>query len=101
MATRPNSAKLVLVSEVASLFGYSEDVVLEMMDGHSAPMRQEFFSIGELARRWRCSRGTVYNRLRAAGVTVLDFSAPGKKSKKAVSAKVVLQIEARKTKKLA
>lgn len=101
MAARPNSAKLVLVSEVASLFGYSEDAVMEMMEGHSTRVHQAFFSIGELARRWRCSRGTVYNRLRAAGTRVLDFSAPGKKGKKVVAAKVVLQIESRKTKRLA
>jgi hypothetical protein len=98
MPTRPNSAKLVLVSEVASLFGYSVDVVLEMIDRHSAPARQEFFSIGELARRWRCSRGTVYNRLRSAGAKVLDFAEPGQKCKKAVPSTVVLQIESKKTK---
>lgn len=63
-------------------------------------MTQEYFSISEIANRWRCSRGTVYNRLRAEGARVLDFAAPGKKSKKAVSAQVVLQIESRKTKKL-
>ncbi len=100
MASRSNSAKLVSVSEVASLFGYSEDVVLEMIDGHSAPTRQEFFSIGELARRWRCSRGTVYNRLRSVGAKVLDFAAPGRKCKKAVPAAVVLQIESKKIKSL-
>jgi hypothetical protein len=59
----------------------------------------DFFSIGELAERWRCSRGTVYNRLRAVGAKVLDFAtAPGRRSKKAVPAGVVLQIENRKTK---
>jgi hypothetical protein len=28
---------------------------------------QAFLSIGELAKRWRCSRGSVYNWLRGAG----------------------------------
>ncbi len=57
--------------------------------------------MAELAARWRCSRGTVYNRLRQMGAKVLDFSVKGKKSKKAVPAVVVLQIEARQMKRLA
>jgi hypothetical protein len=36
---------------------------------------QDFFSIPELALRWRCSRGTVYNLIR--GEKVLDFALPG------------------------
>jgi len=67
----------------------------------SAPVRQEFFSIAELAARWRCSRATVYNRLRATGAKVLDFSTKGKKGKKAVPDSVVLQIEDRQTRRLA
>ena len=84
MASRPNSARLLSISEIASDFGYSENVVLQMIDRHRPPAYQEFFSIVELARRWRCSRGTVYNRLRFARVKVLDFSSAGRKSKKLV-----------------
>ena len=57
-----------------------------------------FFSFQDLADRWRCSRGTVRNRLRAAGATVLDFG--GGRSKKTVSASVVYQIERKRTKRL-
>jgi hypothetical protein len=39
---------------------------------------QPFFSFTELAKRWRCSRSTVYNRLRAVGAEVLDFAPPNK-----------------------
>jgi hypothetical protein len=66
----------------------------------SGPACQTFFSIGELAERWRCSRGTVYNRLRAVGAKVLDFGASGKKSKKAVPVNVVLEIENQRTRRL-
>ena len=59
---------------------------------------QVYFSIPELASRWRCSRGTVYNRLRLSGVKVLDFGAARRKSKKLVSAAVVLHMEAKYTK---
>jgi hypothetical protein len=61
---------------------------------------QEYFSILDLAERWRCSRGTVYNRLRAHGAKVLDFAPNGKRGKKVVPASTVLQLEARQTKRL-
>jgi hypothetical protein len=86
------------VSEFASLLGIEEGVLRERITRGQA--EQEYFSIAELAERWRCSRGTVYNRLRAVGAAVLDFGAPGKKCRKAVAAKIVLQIESRKTKRL-
>ena len=53
--------------------------------------RQPFFSISDLADRWRCSRGSVYNRLR--GETVLDFAAKGRKGHKVVPLETVLKIE--------
>jgi predicted DNA-binding protein YlxM (UPF0122 family) len=71
-----------------------------MLEGRSMPVHQDFFSIDELAERWRCSRGTVYNRLRAAGAKVLDFAAQGKKGKKAVPTAVVIQIENQRMKRL-
>lgn len=86
------------ISEFAALFGLEENVIRERIEG--GRNKQEYYSIRELAERWRVSRGTVYNRLRAAGAKVLDFAAPGKRGKKVVSVRVVLQIEARKTKKL-
>ena len=68
------------------------------MQTAKAQPAQEYFSISELAARWRCSRGTVYNRLRALGAEVLDFAPRGKKGKKVVPVKTVLQIEERRTK---
>ena len=50
-----------------------------------------YFSIPELASRWRCSRGTVYNVIR--GEKVLDFATPGHKGKKLVPQEVVRRIE--------
>jgi hypothetical protein len=63
-------------------------------------INQDFYSIFELAKRWRCSRGTVYNRLRASGARVLDFAAAGRRGRKVVATKVVLEMEARNTKRL-
>jgi len=86
------------VAEIASLFGMPESAVRAKMASRGAP--QQFFSMQELADRWRCSRGTVRNRLRSSGAKVLDFASPGRRGKKAVPAAVVLQIENRKTKQL-
>jgi predicted DNA-binding protein YlxM (UPF0122 family) len=61
---------------------------------------REYFSISELAFRWRVSRATVYNRLRASNAPVLDFGNRGKRSRKAVSRLVVLEIEAQHTKRI-
>jgi len=52
---------------------------------------QAYFSIADLAARWRCSRGTVYNVIR--GEKVLDFAAAGHKGKKLVPVNVVREIE--------
>jgi hypothetical protein len=54
-----------------------------------------FFSIMDLAERWRCSRGTIYNLIR--GERVVDFAAPGRKGKKIVPAETVRRIEERRT----
>jgi hypothetical protein len=53
-----------------------------------------YYSISDLAERWRCSRGTVYNIIR--GERVLDFAAAGHRGKKLVPAEVVRRIEQRK-----
>jgi biotin operon repressor len=53
--------------------------------------QRPFYSIPELAERWRCSRASVYNRLR--GEKVVDFAASGKKGHKLVPLDVVLKIE--------
>ena len=74
---------------------------MKTLEKEPGPDKQAYFSLQELAIRWRCSRPTVYNRLRSMGAQVLDFAAPGKKGKKAVSAAVVSQIESKKTKRLA
>lgn len=64
--------------------------VLEV-PSQTASKEAKYFSIPELADRWRCSRGTVYNMIR--GERVLDFAAPGHKGKKLVPAEVVRRIE--------
>jgi hypothetical protein len=62
--------------------------------------QQPYYSIPELAVRWRSSRATVYNRLRFAGAKVLDLGPAGKKGKKLVPALTVFQIESKNLKAL-
>ena len=83
------------LSQVAAATGSPERRLREKLA--KAEQRQAYFSIPELAIRWRCSRGTVYNRLRSVGAKVLDFAANGKKCKKVVPAAVVAEIECKKT----
>jgi hypothetical protein len=52
---------------------------------------QVFYSIPELAERWRCSRASVYNRIR--GKVVLDFAEKGRRGHKVVPIEVVSDIE--------
>jgi hypothetical protein len=54
---------------------------------------QDFLSIAELAKRWRCSRGTVYNVFRRLHLKLTDLGPPGKRGKKAVPMATVLEIE--------
>jgi hypothetical protein len=77
---------------------------------HDVPIKQvgtavhascvEFLSIKELAQRWRCSRGTCYTKLRCAGTKLLDFAPRGKRGKKIVPLRAVLEMEDRRMKPL-
>jgi len=73
--------------------------VREKSNGDEAS--QEYYSMADLADRWRCSRATVYNRLRAEGAQVLDFAPQGKKGRKVVPASVIKEIEAKNIRRLA
>jgi len=55
------------------------------------PDLRPFFSIRDLAERWRCARASVYNQIR--GEKVLDFAMNGRKGHKVVPLEVVLKIE--------
>jgi hypothetical protein len=92
------SPESLSITEISSLFNIPESQIRERLASRNSP--QAFFSIQELADRWRCSRGTVRNRLRASGASMLDFAGPGKRGKKAIAAGVVFQLENLKSKKI-
>jgi hypothetical protein len=63
---------------------------------NAAPIHRDFFTIQQVAERWSCSRGTVYNVLRSTGTSVVDFAAKGRKGHKLVPAAAIEEIERRK-----
>jgi len=66
----------------------------------TGPAHKDFLTIPELAERWRIARPTVYNRLRAADVKVLDFAQHGGRGRKVVPMGEILKIEGQQLKRL-
>jgi hypothetical protein len=92
------------VAEFASLFGIDSQTlqaaVMQAAIERKRDSGKPFFTIPELAHRWSCSRGSVYNYLREAGARIVDFAPPGKKGKKLVPLEVVERIERQRTKRI-
>src|SRR5260370_37727114 len=86
-----DATNALTVDEIAALFGIPVNTVRERLARHNSP--QEYFSIPDLAKRWRCSRGTGYNRLRVHGAKVLDFVPNGQRGKIFVAASAVMLLE--------
>jgi len=85
---------------VASLLDCTVEEALGRVNQSGGRALQPYYDFDELAVRWCCCRATVYNRLRQVGAKVLDFAETGKKAKKVVPARIVLEIEDRHTKRL-
>jgi hypothetical protein len=69
---------------------------LSPMPEHTGP----WFSMSELADRWRCAESTARRVLRMNGCTVLDFAQRGQKGKKLIRKSTIEQLEIRRTKQL-
>ena len=70
------------------------------LDSPDEAVTKDFFTFAELAKRWGVSWGTVQNWLRAGHVPVLDRAPRGKRGKKVVALKDVLEFEKRNTKRI-
>jgi hypothetical protein len=76
-----------------------ESTGTEFATPNTSKCEQAYYTIPDLAKRWHCSRATVYTVLR--GEMVVDFAPrPGRKGHKLVSANVVKQIENRRARRL-
>jgi hypothetical protein len=80
-----------MISELRRSAEMASAVQIENARPQTNAAPQAFFSIPELAERWRCSRASVYNRIR--GEKVVDFAAIGRKGHKLIPPEVVLKIE--------
>jgi hypothetical protein len=92
--------KSTAVTEKPSANVLGKSLSPELPHPDNTNRQQPYYSIPELAVRWRSSRATVYNRLRFAGAKVLDLGPAGKKGKKLVPALTVFQIESKNLKAL-
>jgi hypothetical protein len=80
------------IEEFARLFGFKPQALLEAIENQQRKNPKPFFTIPDLAARWECSRGNVYNVLRKHFVKLLDVN------KRLVPAETVERIERMNTK---
>ena len=62
------------ILEFAELFGFTPAELITAIERNRHACKRPFYSIQDLAARWRCSRATVYNVLREAEFKLLDLS---------------------------
>jgi DNA-binding GntR family transcriptional regulator len=82
------------ISELADIFGFPVAAFVEAINRNRQAVKKPFYSIPELAKRWNCSRATVYNVLRESELKALNVAKrSAKKGKWNVPADVVEHIE--------
>ena len=67
------------VSEFADLFGFPASAVVAAIERNRAAIKKPFYTIPDLARRWNCSRATVYHILRESEFKLFDMTRKGKR----------------------
>lgn len=86
----------ITIAEISSLLGFPASAVIAAIQHNRSAVRKPFYSIADLAERWVCSRGTVYNVLSQHEGLVLQLVSPkGKKhrGKRSIPASTVERIE--------
>ncbi len=82
------------IAELADIFGFPVSALVEAINRNRQAVKKPFYSIPELAKRWNCSRATVYNVLRESELKALNVAQKSaKKGKWNVPASVVEHIE--------
>ena len=82
------------IGEFADLFGFPAEAILAAIERNGSAINKPFYSIPDLARRWRCSRSTVYTILRESEFKLFDMRQRKKaKGKWNVPGAAVEQIE--------
>lgn len=86
----------VSLKEFSDLFGFPVQALIVAIERNRGALKKPFYSIADLAQRWVCSRGTVYNVLAEHEGSALELIAPhGKKNrgKRSIPASTVERIE--------
>lgn len=84
----------VSISELADVFGLPASALVSAVERNRQALKKPFYSIPDLAKRWNCSRATVYNVLRESELKALNVAQKNtKKGKWNVPAAVVERIE--------
>jgi len=62
------------IAELAELFGFPVSALVQAINRNRQAVKKPFYSIPDLARRWNCSRATVYKVLRESELKVLNVA---------------------------
>jgi hypothetical protein len=82
------------IAEYADLFGFPAAAVAAAVERQRGALNKPFYSIPDLAKRWLCSRATVYEVLRQAGYKIVHLTRNKHgKGKKLIPRHVVEKIE--------
>jgi|BogFormECP03_OM3_1039632.scaffolds.fasta_scaffold37910_1 hypothetical protein len=82
------------ICEFADLFGLPPTAILSAIERQRSLLNKPFYSIQDLADRWRCSRATVYAVLAESEFKVLNLARKGKdKGKKLIPRPIVEKLE--------
>jgi hypothetical protein len=86
----------VAITDLAEALNIPSSAVIAAIENSRRTIKKAFYSIPELAKRWNCSRATVYNILRESESNLLNLSDRTKKRNRwSVPAAVVKRIEER------
>jgi predicted DNA-binding protein YlxM (UPF0122 family) len=79
---------------LADALGLPTSALVSAIERNRQAFKKPFYSIPDLAKRWNCSRATVYNILRESEFKLLNLSRKDKKKGKwNVPASVVERLE--------
>jgi hypothetical protein len=84
------------IKQFSDLFGFPVPALIVAIERNRGVLRKPFYSIADLADRWVCSRGTVYNVLADHEASALQLIEPhGKQNrgKRSIPASTVERIE--------
>src|ERR1700733_9855539 len=86
------------VQELANLFCPPVDAVIAAIETQRRNFNKPFYTFQDLALRWQCSRGSIYNIVRKYDVKTMNLSRGKKRGKQLVPAATVERIERQSTK---